>query len=105
MKRLLLKNWTLAVIALSVLGLVTILLSFTLGGVQAVARIGEVTSVLGAMGSVLIVSYETLPSFLRLMKSVLLENQPGRRFARFSVRGLTGLAAFLAGREGPTLLQ
>ena len=41
--------------------------------------------------------------FLRLIKSVLRENRPGRRFAGFSVRGLTGLAAFLAGREGPAL--
>jgi hypothetical protein len=42
--------------------------------------------------------------FLRAIKNSLLrENQLGRRLGRFSVRGLTDLAALLAGRKRPAL--
>lgn len=102
MKRLLLvvrKKWTLAVVALAGLVIGAILLSFALGGNQVGNRIATITSVPASVGTLLMVMSDFWAGFLRLIKSVLRENQPGRRFAGFTVRGLTGLAAFLAGRE------
>ena len=103
MKRLLSAGrakWQLVVLALSVLLAIGDRLSFGLWGIHAGAQVARIISVPAGAGVVLIVSSDLLRA---VRNSSLPGNQLGRQLARFSVRGLTDLAALLAGRKRPAL--